>query len=165
MYAQNIHLKLRQGRKWQKQIGRVCMQSSDGFNDCFPWFSSCPSVRQEESFRIICSVAFPVEVNHGMLGSQLSQSDSAPPSFSNDRADGHQSTHNITTKFLSAEEHSMFGIRMLLLRPVPLHHDANLTQWTNDRDKKRETETWNQVGSFLLKSRSSEMMRSQTTHH
>ena len=50
------------------------------------------------------SVAFPVAVNHGMHGSQLSQSDSAPPSFSNGRENGHQSTHNITTKFLPADE-------------------------------------------------------------
>ena len=58
-------------------------------------------------------------VNHGLHSSQLSQSDSAPTSFSNDRANGHQSTHNITTKFLSAEEHFMFRIRMLLPRLLP----------------------------------------------
>ena len=49
----------------------------------------------EESFRIVCSfvsVAFLVEVNHGMHGSQLSQSDSAPPS----------SSINITTLQLSS---------------------------------------------------------------
>ena len=40
-----------------------------------------------------------------------------------------RSTHNITTKFLSAEERFMFGIVMLLPRPVSLHHSANLTQW------------------------------------
>ena len=46
---------------------------------------------RSESF--VRSVAFPVAVNRGMHGSQLSQSDSAPPSFSNNRANGHQSTH------------------------------------------------------------------------
>ena len=64
---------------------------------------------------------------------------------------------------------------MLLSRPVPLHYSANVTQrtasgsrvWgrTNDRDERERTETWNQVGSFLLKSRSFELIRSQTTHH
>ena len=88
-----------------------------------------------ESFRIVQnrslvrSVAFPVAVNHKMHGSQLSQWDSAPPLFSNHLANGHRSTHNITTKFLSAEERFMFGIGMWP-RPVPLHHSANSTQWT-----------------------------------
>ena len=75
-----------------------------------------------ESF--ICSFVFPVAVNHGMHGSQ---SDSAPPSFSNDLANGHQSTQNITTEFLLAEDR-LFGIGMLLPWPVPLHHSATLTQ-------------------------------------
>ena len=34
-------------------------------------------------------------------------------------------SNNITIKFLSAEERFMFGIGMLLARPVPLHHSAN----------------------------------------
>ena len=54
--------------------------------------------KKNRSELFVCSVAFPVAVNHGMHGSQLSQSDSAPPSFSNDRANGHQSTHNIQNK-------------------------------------------------------------------
>ena len=104
-------------------------------------------------------------VNHGMPGSHLSQSDSAP-SFSNDRAHGHQSTHNITTKFLSAEERFMFGIGMLLHWPVPLYHcSLTVSGRTPDRDERERTEKWNQVGSFLLKSRSFELIRSQTTHH
>ena len=73
---------------------------------------------RSESF--VCLVVFPVADNDGMHGSQLS--DLAPPSFSNVRANSHQSTHNITTKVLSAEECFMFGIRMLSPRPVPLHH-------------------------------------------
>ena len=36
---------------------------------------------------------------------------------------------------------------------------------TNDRDEQERTETWNQVGSFLLNSRSFKLIWSQTTHH
>ena len=60
----------------------LVVKNSDGFHDLFPWFSSHRSVRQEGSFRIVRSVAFPVAVNHGMHDSQLSRSDSAPPPFS-----------------------------------------------------------------------------------
>ena len=78
---------------------------------------------QAESFRIVClfvrSVVFPVVVNHGMHGSE------SAPSFSNDRANGHHSTHSITTKFLSAEARFMFGIGMLLPGPVSLHPFAD----------------------------------------
>ena len=84
--------------------------------------------RSESFVRLfVRSVASPAAVIHGMHGSQpLSQSDSAPPSLSNDRANGHQSTHNITA-FLSAEERFMLGIGMLLPRAVPPHHSDNLT--------------------------------------
>ena len=123
------------------------------------------SLRTVQNRLSVRSVTFPVVVNHGMHGSQLSQSDSAP-SFSNDRAHGHQSTHNITTKFLSAEEHFVFGIGILLHWPVPLYHSSlTVSGRTPDRDERERTETWNQVGSFLLKSRSFELIRSQTTHH
>ena len=85
-------------------------------------------------------------------------SSSLPPS--NDRANGHQSTHNITTKFLSAEERFMFRIWMLLPRPVPLHLSANTVATvsqrvgvesgrTNARGERERTETWNQVSSFF----------------
>ena len=87
--------------------------------------------KKNRSEPFVCSFVlsrFPVAGNHGMRGSQPSQSDSAPPSFPNDCANGHQSTQNITTKFRSAEEGFMFGIGMLLPGPVPLHHSANLTQ-------------------------------------
>ena len=153
----------------------MAVGANDGFHDSFPWFSSRRSVaKKNRSESFVHSVAFPVVVNHGMHGSQLSQSDSAPPSFSDNRSNGHQSTHNITIKFLSAEGRFMSGIGLLLPRPVSLHHSANLTHWTasqrvgvesgrmNDRDEREITEMWNQVGSFLLKSRSFELIRSQT---
>ena len=60
----------------------------------------------------------------------------------------------------------MFGIGMLLHWPVPLYHcSLTVSGRTPDRDERERTETWNQVGSFLLKSRSFELIRSQTTHH
>ena len=75
---------------WGALLNYVCKWCMYGFNDYFPWFSLPRSVTQEESFRIVgslSSVSGSGESNHGMHGSQLSQSDSAPPlfSFSNDR--------------------------------------------------------------------------------
>ena len=90
------------------------------------------SVGQEESFGIIClfvcSVTFPVAVNHC-----TARMHGSPPAFSNERANGHQSTYNITTKFLSTEEHFVFGIGMLLLLPGPL-----LTQHSGQPVSERE---------------------------
>ena len=60
----------------------------------------------------------------------------------------------------------MFGIGLLLHWPVPLYHSSlTVSGRTPDRDERERTEKWNQVGSFLLKSRSFELIRSQTTHH
>ena len=52
--------------------GHGTMRSSDGFNDSFPWFSSRWSVLQEELFRIVRSVKFPVAVNRIMECTVLS---------------------------------------------------------------------------------------------
>ena len=111
----------------------LCLSDiSDGFHDYFPWFSSRRSVCQEESFRIVCLlVQSRFRKQSTMECTVLSWFRlSSSPSFSNNCANGPQSTHNVTIKFPSAEERIMFRIGMLLPRPVPLHHSANLTQWT-----------------------------------
>ena len=64
----------------------------------------------------------------------------------------------------------------LALVSVPLHHFANLTVNTatsqlcgktkaRKRDERERSETRNQEGLFLLKSRSFKLIRSQITHH
>ena len=64
----------------------------DGFYDYLPWFSLRRSVCQEESFRIVCSfvslshVSGSVESWNALFSAE---SDSAPPLFSNDHANGH----------------------------------------------------------------------------
>ena len=92
------------------------------------------SVRQEESFRIDSAFSrVPVAVNHGMHGSQLNRSDSAPPSFSfsnksqlcSGANDNQSSQHKLNKiKFLSAEERFLFGIGMALVtsQSLSLHH-------------------------------------------
>ena len=76
---------------WSSRQG---LSSSDAL-----MFSSHRSVRKEESFRIIClfvcsfsRVSGSGESNNGIHGSQLSQSDSAPPSFSFSNDLGSQSS-------------------------------------------------------------------------
>ena len=60
--------------------------------------------------------------------------------------------------------------------PTATHESATVTSgWVSEsslsenewyeRDLQESTETWNQVGWFLLKSRSFELIRSQKTHH
>ena len=149
------HDGLNQYLKWSR-MGKWC---SDGCHDSFPWFGS---KNRSESF----GSEWIIECTAGVWLTQLRAGHSIPPSFSNDRANGHQSTHNITIKLLSAKERFMFRIGKLLPMPIPLHHSAYLTQWTasqwvrvksgrtNDRDEQERTATWNQVGLFLLKSRS-----------
>ena len=53
--------------------------------------------RSESFIRSFSQVSGSGESNHGMHGSQLSQSDSAPPSFSFSNDRGSRSSINITT--------------------------------------------------------------------
>ena len=69
----------------------------------------------------------------------------------------------------------MFGSGMLLPRPVPLHPSADtmnseggVESGRTDDGNERERELKRgigSVGSFLFKSRSFALIRSQTTHH
>ena len=100
----------------------MCLLVDLGFHDLFPLiqFSSVSSPRRIVQNRLFVLVTFPVVVNHGMHGSQLILSNSAPQlvlilkQITIVQWCERSSMNTTLTRFLSAEERFMFRMGMLL---------------------------------------------------
>ena len=111
----------------------------------------------------IRSVAFPVAVNHGMqVLSRVGQTQLLPPSHTIMQTVINQHTALQLRSASCSESGCRCPGRSLFTTPI--EWESSLGERPIETNE-RETETGNQVGSFLLKSRYFKLVWSHTTHH